>query len=242
MECRKFLTILAVFLAAVLIVQPVLSENVTATSDNLENDVSTSYFNNAEQLVVKGDYENAIKLFDQALASNTTMLKKTDALLYLYRDKAYAQIQLEKYSDAAGTLDAGLAFYPNDAMLWNNKGYALERLGKTQDALASYDKSVSFDRNYTTAYINRGNVLSQMGRYSEAVAAYTQANATDPFNTAAADGLEAARKGESASNQTTTILIVSFLVALIGVVVWYVKFRKPAEPAPDEKKKKSKKK
>ena len=41
------------------------------------------------------------------------------------RDKAYAQIQLENYTDAIATVDAGLALYPRDAMLWNNKGIAL---------------------------------------------------------------------------------------------------------------------
>jgi tetratricopeptide (TPR) repeat protein len=139
-------------------------------------------------------------------------------------------------------VDAGLAVYPQDAMLWNNKGYALKSLGKTQDALTAYDKSVSFDRNYTIAHINRGDILIQMGRYSEAVTAYTRANETDPFNIAASDGLAAAKKGESASNQTMIILIVIVLIAATGIVIWYIKFRKPADPAPEDRKKKSKKK
>jgi tetratricopeptide (TPR) repeat protein len=255
MDFRKLLTILAILLLTVLIVQPVLSENttnnvtmtsdnrtLTMTSDNIEKDAATGHFNSGEQLLVKGDYENAIVLYDLALASNTTMLKKTDAILYLYQDKAYAQIQLGKYTDAIATEDAGLALYPSDAMLWNNKGYALSLLGKTQDALTAYDKSVSFDSNYTTAYINRGNVLSQMGRYTEAVAAYTRANETDPFNLAAADGLVAAKKSESESSRNMIILLVIVLIAAAGVVVWYTKFRKPANPAPEEKREKTKKK
>lgn len=241
MDIRKFPTILAVFLVAVLIVQPVFSAT-TVTSDNLEKDEATVFYNNGDILVVKGDYVNAIALFDKALASNTTMIKKSDALLYLYRDKAYAQIQLEKYSDAVATVDSGLAIYPNDAMLWNNKGKALEKLGKSQDALMAYDKAVSFDQNYTLAHVNRGIILSQMGRYSEAVAAYSKANETNPFNEDILDKLEAAKKGEAESTRTMTILIVIILIAAIGIVVWYVKFRKPAEPAPEKKKKKSEKK
>jgi len=247
MDIGKYATILAVFLVAVLTVQPVLSAT-TMTSDNLEKDIATSYFNQAQRLLaacVPGgtcDYEMAISLYDKALASNTTMLKKTDGILYLYQGKAYAQIEQEKYSDAVATADAGLALYTDDAMLWNNKGYALHRLGKTQDALASYDKSVSFDRNYTIAHINRGDVLSQMGRYTEAVAAYTLANETDPFNIAAYDGLKAAKTGEAESTRTMTILSVIILIAITGIAVWYLKFRKPAEPAPEEKKAKSKKK
>lgn len=266
MDFRKLPIILAILLLTALIVQPVVSAanqsaaNIPAadlsaifsasngtkvsniTPDNLEKDAATGHFNSAEQLLVKGDYENAIVLYDLALASNTTMLKKTDAILYLYQDKAYAQIQLGNYTDAVATEDAGLALYPSDPMLWNNKGYALSLLGKTQDALAAYDKSVSFDSNYTTAYINRGNVLSQMGRYTEAVAAYTRANETDPFNLAAADGLAAAKKGESESGRNMIIILVIVLIAAAGAVVWYTKFRKPSNPAPEEKKEKTKKK
>ncbi len=255
MNFRGYLTILAVFFLTVLIIQPALSAanmtevltgknvaSVTNYTEDLESDAATKFYNYGEQSLNQGDFGNAVTFFNQALAENRTMLIKTDALLYLYRDKGYAQIQLDKYTDAIVTLDEGLALYPTDAMLWNNKGYALERLGKTQDALMSYDKSVSFDRNYTMAHINRGNVLSQMGRYTEAVAAYNQANTTDPFNSAAAKGLEAAKKGEDESARTTTILLVIVLIAVIGIVVWYVKFRKPAEPEPESKKKKSKKK
>jgi tetratricopeptide (TPR) repeat protein len=240
MDFRKFPTILAILLLTVLFIQPVLS-GTTVTSDNLENDEASVLFNRAELLLVDDDYENAIKLFDQALASNTTLIKKTDIHLYIYRDKAYAQIQLELYDDALATLNEGLAFYPQDAMLWNNKGYALYRTGKMQDALAAYDSAVSFDSNYTIAHINRGDTLIQMGRYPDAVAAYIRANETDPFNTAAADGLKAARKGEAESTRTMTILLAVFIVAAIGVVGWYVRFRKAGEPAPEEKRERSKK-
>jgi tetratricopeptide (TPR) repeat protein len=240
MDFRKFPPILAVFLVTVLIVQPVLSAT-TVTPEDVKNDAAIGLFNSAEVLVEHGDYENAIKLFDQSLASNTTMLNKTDALLYLYRDKGYALIKLGKYNEAMATLDEGLVLYPEDAMLWNNKGFALKSLGKTQDALTAYDRSISFDRNYTNAYINRGDVLIQMGRYTDAVAAYTRANETDPFNVASSYGLVAARKGEAGSTQAITILIIIVFIVTAGIVVWYVKFRKPAGPAPDEKVAKSKK-
>lgn len=242
MECRKFLTILAVFLAAVLIVQPVLSENVTVTSENLEKDTATTLYNSGATLLNKGDYENAITLFDQALASNTSMIKKTDAHLYLFQNKAFAQIQLGNYTGAITTLDEGLALYPGDAMLWNNKGKALEKLGKPQDALIAYDKAVSLNQNYTLAHVNRGLILSQMGRFSEAVAAFSQANETNPFNEDILAGLEAAKTGEAESTRTMTIITVIVLVTVIGIVVWYVRFRKPTIPAPEKKTKKSEKK
>ena len=147
-----------------------------------------------------------------------------------------------KHTEAIVTLDEGLASYPADTLLWNNRGVALEKLGKSEEALAAYDKAVSFDQNYTLGYVNKGILLNKMGRYSEAVVAYSQANETKPFNEDILAGLEEAKKGEASSARTTTILLAIVLVAVIGIVVWYVKFRKPAEPEPESKKKKSKKK
>lgn len=246
---------MAVLLLAVIIVQPALSadnltelisgKNVTSVTNytaDLEKDAGTNFYNYGVQSITIGDYNSAIAFFDKALAENKTMLQKTDALMYLYEGKAYAQIKLGKYSDAVATADAGLAIYKNDAMLWNNRGFALQNLKRDQEALAAYDNAISLDANYTNAHLNRGKLLTQMGKYPEAAAAFNGANETDPFNINASDGLEAAKKGESAASQTMTILMVIVLIAAAGIVVWYVKFRKPAEPAPEEKKKKSKKK
>lgn len=259
MNFRKYLIILAVFLVTVLVVHPVLSVgnltdvvtgpatgNVTKTVINytadLEKDKANNFYNYGVQSINLGDYNHAITYFDQALAENTSMMKKTDALLYLYQGKAYSLIQVERYNDAVSTADEGLALYPGDAMLWNNKGWALQNLRKNQEALAAYNKAVSLNGNYTNAYINKGNVLRDMGKYSEAVTAYTRANETDPFNIAAYDGLEAAKKGEAGSSQTMIAILAVVLIAAAGIAVWYVKFRKPAVPAPEEKKTKSKKK
>jgi tetratricopeptide (TPR) repeat protein len=259
MNFRKYLIILAVFLVTVLVVHPVLSVgnltdvvtgpatgNVTKTVINytadLEKDTANNFYNYGVQSINLGDYNHAITYFDQALAENTSMMKKTDALLYLYQGKAYALIKVERYNDAITTADEGLALYPGDAILWNNKGWALQNLRKNQEALAAYNKAVSLDGNYTNALLNQANLLNLMGKYPEAAAAFTRANGTDPFNINASDGLEAAKKSEAASSQNMIIILVVVLVAAAGIAVWYIKFRKPAVPAPEEKKTKSKKK
>lgn len=258
MNFRRYPLILVFLLIAIFIVHPVVSEpnmtsvidqmsaNKTATvinqTSDLEKDAGTNFYNYGVQSITIKDYNAAIAFFDKALAENKTMLEKTDALLYVYQGKTFAQIQLGMFSDAVVTADAGLAVYKNDPMLWNNRGWALEKLGKNQDALVSYDKAVSLDGNYTNALINQGNLLSGMGKYPDAIAAYTRANETDPFNIAASDGLEAAKKGESSASQTMNVIMVVVLVAAAGIAVWYVKFRNPNEPAPEEKKKRSKKK
>ena len=257
MNFRRYRILPVIVLFAVLLIQPALSEanvtefitgkNVTSVTNqtaDLEQDVATQYFNYAQrQLAGCGDtcdYPAIITLYDRALAENLTMLKKTDGLQYLYQGKSYVLIQMKNFTGAVATAEAGLAVYPKDPMLWNNRGWALEQLGRTQDALSAYDKAVSFDGNYTNALINQGNLLTEMGKYKEASAAFIRANETDPFNVIAADGLDAAKKAEADSSRTMSIVMGIVLIAAVGLVIWYVKFRKPAEP--EEKKKKSKKK
>ena len=200
-------------------------------------DEATKHYNSAQLLLDKGEYERAIALFDQALASNTTMIKWSDALLYTYRDKAYCQIQLEQYENAIATIDEGLADYPKDAMLWNNKGYANYQLGRYQDALDAYNRAIQENNEYTIALINKGDTLFAMGRCGDAVSAYNDALVTDPGNRDATAGLARAQECAGPSALTMTIVIVTIVLIIAGGAVWYVKFRKPAEETKTKEKK-----
>ena len=213
---------------------------VMAADDNQLQDPATTLYNAGVRTLSQNDYANAINLFDQALASNISMIKKTDALLYTYQGKAYALIQLGKFDDAIQAVDQGLAVYPKDTMLWNNKGYAQFKQGNYAGAVTSYDKALSFDKNFTPSLINKGDALYQMGRFQDAIDVYNTVLADNPNNTAATTGLALAQKGATASTQTTTIVFVVVLIVAICGVIWYVKFRKPVEKKKPEKSKKMK--
>ena len=240
MKKGQIIYILAILSIISCIVLPVM-----AADDNQTKDQATTLYNQGVQVLSSNDYANAVLLFDQALASNTTMIKVSDALLYTYQGKAYALIQLGKFDDAIQTVDQGLIIYPKDTMLWNNKGYALFKQGNYAGAVASYDKALSFDKNYTTALINKGEALNQMGRFQDAIDAYNKVLEINPDNSAATAGLALAQKGAStstqtttASTQTTTIVLALVMTVAIGSVISYVKFRKPFEQVKPEKSKK----
>jgi len=235
MKFRQFIHILAIFAFIACVIPPVLAA-VEAPTDE-----ATSYYNAAETLLSTNEYERAIASFDKALASNTTLMKQSDALLYTYRDKGYAQIQLKNYDGAIQTIDAGLALYPKDNMLWNNKGYANYNLGKYTEAIAAYDKALTYEKNYTIALVNKGDTLSKMGDYPSAVDAYTQALESDPGNRDATTGLAKAQQAAASALPVTMIVIVILVIIVAGGAVWYIKFRKP-EARPEEKKAKGKKK
>ncbi len=234
MNFRQFIHILAIFACIACFAQPVLAE--------VQTDEATTYYNLGEVLLTQNDYQRAIESFDKALAANTTAITQSDALLYAYRDKGYAQIQLKKYDEAIQTFEQGLALYPRDNMLWNNKGYANYNLGKYPEALAAYNNAIQFDKNYTIALINKGDTLSKMGQFRNAADAYTRALETDPGNRDATTGLAAAQNGAASEIPTTMIAIVILVIVIAAGVVWYIKFKKPEEPKQAEKKSRTKKK
>jgi len=235
MKPENLVKILMVFSILVCFAQPVLAAEET------QKDEATAYYNQAEILVVSGEYARAIALFDKALASNTTMIRQSDALLYTYRDKAYAQIQLNDFENASKTLDAGISEYGGDQMLWNNKGFVLFKMGSYPDALTAYNRAILIEPNYTVALMNKGDVLYQMGRYNEAVDAYKQALESDPGNTYATENLVKAENAAGSLSTTMISVVIIIILIIAGGAYWHLKIRKPADEKPAKSGKKEKK-
>jgi tetratricopeptide (TPR) repeat protein len=236
MKIAHFMYILAIAVLIAGFIPPIMA------AENETTDAATSYYNIGVRYLASQEYQRAIGFFDLALASNTSMIQATDGLLYTYQGKAYALIQLNRYDEAIGTVEEGLVTYPNDPMLWNDKGYALYKLGKNQDAVNAYDTAIGFDQNYTSALINKGQALYQMGRYQDAIDAFIRADATDPGNSEAAEGLAKAQTAAGAATQTMLIIIGVILIVVAGGIVWFLKFRRQPEEKASGKKTKGKKK
>lgn len=198
MKIGQFIHVLAILLLIIGFVQP------TMAAGNETGDAGTAFYNAGVSLLERKEYARAIAAFDQALASDTTMIRLSDALLYTYQNKGYALIQLNNYTAAIQTIDQGLAIYENDEKLWYNKGFALFKLGNYQDALNSYDKVLQINNQSVPALNNKGDTYFQMGRYQDAVDSYLRANEKDPGNSYASAGLEKAQRALAAATPPTT--------------------------------------
>jgi len=237
MKIRQYIHILAVLLLITGFVLPVMAaENETA-------DAATAFYNSGILLLEEKEYARAIAAFDHALASNTTMIRWSDALLYTYQNKAYALIQLNNYTAAVQTIDQGLALYENDEMLWYNKGFALFKLGNYQDALNAYDKVLKINNASIQAMNNKGDTFFQMGRYQDSIDAYKRANVIEPNDTYSIAGLAKAQSAAASApaNQTQVIIFVMILIAIAGGIIYYLKFRNDAEVKKGEERKTDKK-
>jgi tetratricopeptide (TPR) repeat protein len=200
MKIGQFIHILAILLMIIVFVQPVRA------AENETNDAATAFYNAGVNLLETKEYERAIAAFDQALASNTTMIRLSDALLYTYQNKGYALIQLNNYTAAIQTIDQGLAIYENDEKLWYNKGYAFFKLEKYPDALYAYDKVLQVNNQSVPALNNKGDTYFKMGRFQDAVDAYTRVTAIDPGNSYAVAGLAKAQSAAATVTPPITTL------------------------------------
>ncbi len=236
MKIGQIIPFLAILFLFFVLVQPVMA------AENKTEDAATAFYNTGIMLLEEKQYERAIEAFDNALASNTTMIRFSDALLYTYQDKAFALIQLNNYTEAVQTLDQGLSLYPDDEKLWYNKGFVLFRLGQYQDAITAYDKVILINNQSIPALNNKADTYFQMGRYSDAVDTYSKANALEPNDSYSLAGLAKAKSAAATANQTTLVILVIVLAVAAGVLVYYIKYRKPAEQKKPEKKSKGKKK
>jgi tetratricopeptide (TPR) repeat protein len=237
MKIGQFIHILAILLLIIGFIQPGMA------AENETTDAATAFYNAGVNLLESKEYARAIAAFDQALASNTTMIRWSDALLYTYTDKGYALIQLNNYTAAIQTIDQGLALYENDEMLWYNKGFALFKLGNYQDALTAYDKVLQINNQSVPALNNKGDTYFQMGRYQDAVDSYKRANLIEPNDSYSIAGLAKAQSAaaDAATNQTQGIILIIILIVIAGGMIYYLKFRNPAEVKKGEEKKAEKK-
>ena len=122
------------------------------------------------------------------------------------------------------------------------KAIALFRLGRYQDAITAYDKVLVANNQSIPALNNRGDTYFQMGKYQDAVDSYSRANAIEPNDSYSLAGLAKAKSAAATANQTTLVILVIVLVVAAGGLIYYLKFRKPAEQMKPEKKSKGKKK
>lgn len=229
MNSKQIVTILAILTMVALCVQPVVAGEETPVI----TDEATIYYNSAQVLISDGEYGRALEFLDKVLASNTTLLGMGDGLMYTYKDRIALLTDLGRYDEAIAAADQATASYPREPGIWNNKGYAYYQMGKYNEAADAYDHAIRVNATYLKAHINKGDALMKAGRPREAAGAYNNALELDPGNAYATQGLNEA---QAAAGPDITIPALIILVIIAGgLVLWYVKFRKPADETPVQK-------
>lgn len=118
----------------------------------------------------------------------------------------------------------------------NNKAKALYQMEFYDEAIEYFDKALSINPNFVIALTGKGTVLNDLGHYDEAMILFDKALRIDPSSSTAQQNKQFSLQEilkikkeiqEQQQVQTTTLIIAGVIIGaiLIGILVWYVKFR-----------------
>jgi tetratricopeptide (TPR) repeat protein len=158
------------------------------------------FFNQALDCAAACDYEQAVKLYSEAIRLDPTYVQAynnrgncyyrladykkaiddfSEAIKLnadktnAYSNRANCFKEIGKFEEALFDLNKAIELDPCYAKAYNNRGHLNYTMGKFEDALDDYNRAISMDSQYETAHLNRANVLFDMKKYDEAIRDYS---------------------------------------------------------------------
>ncbi len=126
----------------------------------------------------KGDYEGAIKKYDDALKMDK------DYFNALY-EKSYSLVSMGKNRECASLCKDILKRYPDHpglSAVYIQYGSVLDDLGKSKDALEVYNEGISKYPGEFLLYFNKGLTLQKLSKFDEALLEYQRSLELKPLH------------------------------------------------------------
>lgn len=124
----------------------------------------------------KGDYEGAVKKYDEAL------LLDKDNLLAL-AEKGMSLNYLKKYEESIESCEKAMTLYKGQdelRMVYVTCGNSYDGLNKTDKSLEVYDEGLSFYPEFFLLHFNKGITLAGVKKYDEAILCFQQSVKYNP--------------------------------------------------------------
>jgi S1-C subfamily serine protease len=136
--------------------QPTAKPTVT----NLDNPQSArDYYKKGLSLQARGDYQQAINNYTQALQ----LTPDRSTALSTFLNRGYAYLNLQNWQAAIDDYNQALQIDSNEATAYNERGEARRQLGDLAGAISDYTKAINLDPNLPYAYNNRAFILNRQG-------------------------------------------------------------------------------
>ena len=126
----------------------------------------------------KGDYEDAIEGFSNAIKLNPQLTPAYNNRGNVYKDRGENDRAIQDY-------DKAIKLNPNLAAAYNNRGNVYKDRGEYGCAIQDFDRAIELNTRYAEAYYNRGNAYSEIGKGDSAIQDYDRATKLDPRYVAA---------------------------------------------------------
>ncbi len=155
--------------------------NTSITNTQYLNDGWTAY-HIAEAFYNTGDYENALRHFDLALAVYPQHLD-------FQEKKAATLIALKRIAEAKKLLESLLRENPKRSIALLNLGFAQALTNNLPEALRRYDQALALDPDYEQAMVNKAAILIFQGKKTEAKRLLERVLKLNPGNAQAREGM-----------------------------------------------------
>ena len=133
-------------------------------NDELSPDIkkyrAITYLESGRQKFNKGNYQEALEMFDRAIEADEEFLRP-------YTAKATCLIFLNRIREAGEICDAVIKKYPDYGLAYTTKAVILHRLGETAKADDAYRSGITFGPDEPTAFYNYACFCAQTGREEE---------------------------------------------------------------------------
>lgn len=142
--------------------------------EKAKNEATKASFDNARTALAAKNYDEAIRLFNEAAKNDPTQH-------VIFANLADAYSQAKKYDDAATAYNKAIELKPDEAAYYNNLGIVLANAGKIDEATQKLQKSAELNpAGAGQAYYNLGAVLTNKGKTKEAGDAFKKAIDLNP--------------------------------------------------------------
>jgi len=159
-----------------------------------QRDLASAYFNRGVAYGHKGDFDRAIRDFDQAIKINPSYeafysrgltysnkglwdraiqdydeaIKLNPNYVKAISNRGNAYLAKRQYDRAIQDYDQAIKLDPNEAIPVNNRGNAYYQLGQVDRAIQDFDLAIKLNPNYPDALNNRGLAYISQGQGAQA--------------------------------------------------------------------------
>src|SRR5437899_7908742 len=145
-----------------------------AAEEKAKVEATKAAFEQARTAMISKNYDEAIKLFQEAADKDPTQH-------VIFANLADAYSQAKKYDDAAKAYNKAIELKPDEAAYYNNLGSVQGNAGKIDDATKALQKAAELNPpGAGHSYYNLGAVLTNRGRAKEASDAFKKAIEYNP--------------------------------------------------------------
>jgi tetratricopeptide (TPR) repeat protein len=196
----------------IIVILAAVSLGVPARAHPAGDESASFYFTRGAELLHKGQLDQAIAEFNQAIELNprdaeafghrgTAYLKKGqidraisdyDQVLRLnpryaevYTDRGVAYGAKGQFDRAIADFNRAIELKPSYAPAWSCRGGMYLNKGQIDRAIADFSKAVEVDPGYAMGYNNRGTAYMQQKRYDQAIFDFDKALRLDPRHASA---------------------------------------------------------